>query len=84
MDKNEKLIASVFDNAVTALGLMTNKLSDSIKAPMSDEQLRDHFAGLAMQAEITRCISGYCFEDTARTAYMMADAMIKARKEVKP
>lgn len=46
--------------------------------------LRDHFAGLAMQAEITRCISGYCFEDTARTAYFMADAMLKARKEVKP
>ena len=46
--------------------------------------LRDHFAGLAMQAEITRCISGYCFEYTARTAYIMADAMLKARKEVKP
>lgn len=46
--------------------------------------LRDHFAGLAMQGEITRCVSGYNFEDTARTAYMMADAMLKARKEVKP
>lgn len=83
MDKNEKLIASVFDNAVTALGLMTNKLSDSIKAPMSDEQLRDHFAGLAMQGLLTGQPL-YIPEDTAKQAYQVADAMLKARKEVKP
>ena len=88
MDKNEKLIASVFDNAVTALGLMTNKLSDSIKAPMSDNQLRDHFAGLAMQAEFI-CPEGYSFssdksiEEGCKHAYKVADAMLKARKEVK-
>lgn len=82
MNRNEKLIASVFDNAVTALGLMTNKLSESIKAPMSDDQLRDHFAGLAMQAflnndDITS------FEIISANAFRAADAMLKARKEVK-
>ena len=57
---------------------------DESKRVDEELKLRDHFAGLAMQGEITRCVSGYNFEDTARTAYMMADAMLKARKEVKP
>lgn len=62
-----------------------NLISDQIDGGLQAERdLRDHFAGLAMQGEITRCVSGYNFEDTARTAYMMADAMLKARKEVKP
>lgn len=57
---------------------------DESKRIDEETKLRDHFAGLAMQGEITRCVSGYNFEDTARTAYMMADAMLKARKEVEP
>ena len=49
-----------------------------------ESKLIDHFAGLAMQGEITRCTSGYNFEETAKTAYMMAKAMLKARKEIQP
>ena len=42
--------------------------------------LRDHFAGLAMQAEL---ISGVCldeFPEHASRAYKMADEMLKARE----
>lgn len=60
------------------------KESSDNRIKEEESKLRDHFAGLAMQGEITRCVSGYNFEETAKTAYMMADAMLKARKEVKP
>ena len=80
MDKNDKLIASVFDNAVTALGLMTNKLSDSIKAPMSDEQLRDQFAGMTIQTLLSQDRKSP-YDVLATESYKVADALLKARKE---
>ena len=48
--------------------------------------LLDHFAGLAMQGMVahgcTADINGdYFFQKRAQTAYMMADAMLRARDE---
>ena len=44
--------------------------------------LRDHFAGLAMQAAATNPTGaeGFTFEQRAEWAYSQADAMIKTRK----
>ncbi len=43
----------------------------------SDMSLRDYFAGKAMQA----LAQGNYFDATARQAYMIADAMLKAREQ---
>ena len=43
----------------------------------SGMSLRDYFAGKAMQA----LAQGNYFDATARQAYMIADAMLKAREE---
>lgn len=68
-----------------------NLISDKIDGGLQDERyLRDHFAGLAMQAQLTRsryCENGRSYSDyneLARDSYKIADAMLKARKEVKP
>lgn len=44
--------------------------------------LRDHFAGLAMQAAATNPTGadGFTFTERARWAYEQADAMLEARK----
>ena len=44
---------------------------------MDDEDLRDLFAGLYMQGYTARIASSYA--NTAREAYLMADAMIEAK-----
>ena len=44
---------------------------------MDDEDLRDLFAGLYMQGYTARIPSSYA--NTAREAYLMADAMIEAK-----
>ena len=44
---------------------------------MNDEDLRDLFAGLYMQGYTARISSSYA--NTAREAYLMADAMIEAK-----
>lgn len=72
MSYNETLISDQFDGGLQA-----------------ERDLRDHFAGLAMQAEMSRD-EGWSFntekslEEGCRFAYKVADAMLKARKEVKP
>lgn len=44
--------------------------------------LRDYFAAQAMQGQLSRLSGGYLQEeDVAKYAYMMADAMLKAREE---
>ena len=53
---------------------------------MSDSELRDHFAGLAMAAQIAALspassAKGKLF---ARLAYEYADAMMKERKDRQP
>ena len=47
---------------------------------MNDEDLRDLFAGLYMQGYTARISSSYA--NTAREAYLMADAMIEAKYAV--
>jgi hypothetical protein len=43
--------------------------------------LRDYFAAKAMQGQLSRPSGGYLQEeDVAKYAYMMADAMLKARE----
>jgi len=44
---------------------------------MNDEDLRDLFAGMYMQGYTARVPSSYA--NTAREAYLMADAMIEAK-----
>lgn len=56
---------------------------DESKRAEEESKLRDHFAGLAMQGLLTGQPL-YITEDTAKQAYQVADAMLKARKEVKP
>lgn len=43
--------------------------------------LRDYFAAKAMQSDLVGGVNGDQFELVARRAYMMADAMLKARNE---
>lgn len=87
MTQQEKIIASVFDKAIEALALMTNKISDSIKEPKSKNELLDHFAGLAIQGLISSLANPMGYDNTtidgiAIESYEIADAMLKARKEV--
>jgi hypothetical protein len=42
--------------------------------------LRDWFAGIAMQADMTQGIHEYDFVQTAARSYKMADAMMKQRE----
>lgn len=57
-------------------------------AEIDESKLRDHFAGLAMQGMMTYIPvwnQGTCQADyIANHAYTIADAMLKASKEVKP
>lgn len=46
---------------------------------MEAMKLRDYFAGLALQAILNAGISSAQYEDDAEQAYIIADAMIKAR-----
>lgn len=41
--------------------------------------LRDYFAAKAMQGDLVSGVHPDCFEATAKRAYKMADAMLKAR-----
>ena len=43
--------------------------------------LRDYFAAKAMQAEFMGGVAQYDFGVTADRAYLMADAMLKAREQ---
>jgi hypothetical protein len=49
--------------------------------PITDQgmTLRDYFAGKAMQSELVGGVHSDNFDVTARRAYHMADAMLKAR-----
>lgn len=46
---------------------------------MNDEDLRDLFAGLAMQGILHIASFGYNSANVARASYEMADAMIEAK-----
>ena len=46
---------------------------------MNDDDLRDLFAGLAMQGILHIASFGYNSANVARASYEMADAMIEAR-----
>ncbi|GEM_PF-2605643 len=67
-----------------------NLIFEKFNNKNEESRLRDHFAGLAMQAQLTRsryCENGRSYSDyneLARESYKIADAMLKARKEVKP
>ena len=63
---------------------------DESKRAEVESKLRDHFAGLVMNGELSRIAyqeygRNYPnFDDLARKSYKAADAMLKARKEVAP
>lgn len=46
--------------------------------------LRDHFAGLAMQGFLAHYGNNGTWDNLSEMSYQVADAMLKARKEVKP
>ena len=46
---------------------------------MKDEDLRDLFAGLAMQGFVSRGVNMEVISKTATNAYALADAMIEAK-----
>jgi hypothetical protein len=52
---------------------------DSTIKPQLGMTLRDYFAGKAMQSELVGGVHSDNFDVTARRAYHMADAMLKAR-----
>jgi hypothetical protein len=54
------------------------------RARVESIQLRDYFAGLAMQAAISNPVwgKGKSFADIAKDSYQMADAMLAARGKV--
>lgn len=47
-----------------------------------EKQLLDHFAGLAMQGFISHYGNDGSYHSLAEMSYQVADAMLKARKEV--
>ena len=47
-------------------------------------KLRDHFAGLAMQGFLAHYGNNGTWDNLSEMSYQIADAMLKARKEVKP
>jgi hypothetical protein len=51
---------------------------------MKDEDLRDLFAGLAMQGILHIASFGYNSANVARASYEMADAMIEAKYDEEP
>ena len=56
---------------------------DVVVDPQSGMTLRDYFAAKAMQASISDADRppAYTYEDKAKYAYEMADAMLKAREQ---
>jgi len=63
---------------------MSKLIEDLERIVAEDEvRLRDHFAGLAMQAFLNNDETS-TFEIIASDAYTVAEAMLRARKEVKP
>lgn len=46
--------------------------------------LRDHFAGLAMQGFLAYYGNNGTWDNLSEMSYQVADSMINARKEVKP
>lgn len=66
------------------LVIMSKLIEDLERIVAEDElRLRDHFAGLAMKSFLNNDYTS-TFEIVASDAYTVADAMLKARKEVKP
>lgn len=70
---------------------MSKLIEDLERIVAEDElRLRDHFAGLVLNGELSRIAytengrSYSNYDDLARKSYRIADAMLKARKEVKP
>lgn len=70
---------------------MSKLIKDLERIVDEDQQrLRDHLAGLAMNGELSRIAyqeygRQYSnFGDLARKSYKIADAMLKARKELNP
>jgi hypothetical protein len=51
---------------------------------MKDEDLRDLFAGLAMQGILHIASFGYNSASVARASYELADAMIEAKYDEEP
>jgi len=47
---------------------------------MNDEDLRDCFAMFAMMGIVSRGIDGEMVDTVSHNAYLMADAMLEARK----
>ncbi len=59
-----------------------NWIDQHIAISYETNDLRDHFAGLAMQAAATnpKGADGFTFDERAVWAYQQADAMLKARE----
>ncbi|MGA6117463.1 hypothetical protein [Sphingobacterium anhuiense] len=91
MNTIEKLISKIFDKTITAFGLMTNKISDSITSDLSDGKFRDECAMKAMQGILASQVhfrgNGATNAEKeaieiAKESYLIAKAMLKVRKEV--
>ena len=58
-----------------------NQMNGHPTEEMSGTSLRDHFAGLAMQAYLSNTDRGdFSYDEWAGASYEMADAMIRARE----
>jgi hypothetical protein len=65
----------------TSIRQLRNVIGTKATRSDADKALRDHFAGLAMAATITRDDFDATVEENARWAYSQADAMLKARNQ---
>lgn len=67
-------------NESQSIGLIEQHI-ELARQTAEDDGLRDHFAGMAMQAAATNetGASRFTFEQRAEWAYLQADAMLKAR-----
>jgi hypothetical protein len=86
MNTIEKLLSKIFDKTILSLGLMTNKISDSITSDLSDSKFRDECAMKAMQGICVNMgrngYSDHKADAIAEKSYEIAEAMLKVREEV--
>ena len=71
-------IRDILENACKEFGLTMSEALAITKTPLHPRELRDEFAGKAMQGWAAD--SGVTTELGAKWAYEMADAMLKARE----
>jgi len=77
---NKPNIHDILENACKKFGLTMGEALAITKTPLHPRELRDDFAGKAMQGLLAGTLKSADTSLIARDCYAMADAMLKARE----